>query len=214
MSYDNELLGLNRNIRFYTSQRFDKIPAEPGIYAWFYPLRLKGTNLKRLIEEVNYVFNFCKTNPNSKNPKIDFKMGWRQYSLESKFDDNFPSNEQIESWDQLINTGDKNTRSHNLEQIKKIIFVSSIFMPPLYVGKTCNLWRRCSEHVRGATNAECFNKRFNEFMKQNEMIQYQTVDDLIFACISTKQFGLDENKYENLFESVLMNVIKPIFSLK
>lgn len=214
MSLNDQLLSLDTKVRYYTIDNFDRIPSEPGVYAWFYPLRIRGAKLEALINEVNFIFNFCRENPESLEAKVDFKMGWRDYSLESKLDEHFLEPSQKRLWDKILESTNNEHCPHDLEQVKKIVFISSIFMPPLYIGKTCDLFRRCSEHVMGGGDRNSFYNRFKKYVSLKDEIGCKTVGDLIFACISTKNFGLENKGYEDLFEDILMNLVKPVFSIR
>jgi hypothetical protein len=214
MSLNDELLSLDKKIKYYTLETFQNIPAEPGVYAWFYPLRLQGTDLARLIEEVNFVFNFCHENSESLNSSVNFRMGWRDYFLKTELRKLSDSSALIKDWNKFLEKQSDSDDSLEIIQAKKIIFIASVMMPPLYIGKTVDLHSRCFQHILGNGENNIFHNRFERYVSSNNRISCRGVEELIFACISTKQFGLDDKNYETLFEGILMNLIKPIFSIK
>lgn len=214
MSLNDELLSLDKKIKYYTLETFKNVPAESGVYAWFYPLRLQGTDLARLIDEVNFVFNFCHDNPESLNSSVSFQMGWRNYVLESELKRLNDSSSLINSWNKFLENQTDDLDSLEIVQAKKIIFIASVMMPPLYIGKTIDLHSRCFQHILGNGENNTFHNRFKRYVSNNNRISCREVEDLIFACISTKQFGLDDKNYESLFEKILMNLVKPIFSIR
>lgn len=213
MSLNDELLNLDKKIKYYNLETFKNIPSESGVYAWFYPLRIQGTDLMRLIEDVNFIFNFCHDSSDN-NPKINFSMGWKNCFFETEFKKLSEESALLKSWEDLVNDNLDNEKSQIISEMKKIIFISSVFMPPLYVGKTINLHSRCYQHILGNGDNNIFHNRFKKHTSKNKKISCKEVEDLFFACISTKQFGLDGSNYEGLFEQILMNLIKPIFSVK
>ena len=90
----------------------------------------------------------------------------------------------------------------------------SLFMPPLYVGKTDNLSRRCYQHVSGSGKGS-FHKRYTEYARKNGL-PYIKVSDLLFVCIPIKFYN-DKTTEENdkitlLMETLLKNLASPPFS--
>ncbi len=214
VALNDELLDLNKKIKYYTFETFNNVPSESGVYAWFYPLRLKNRELKAFIDEIDLVFNFCTDGNETGKPRADVNMGWRKYSLETEFKEISKTSSFIEEWRQLFINAAKSGDSNDIEELKKIIFISSIFMPPLYIGKATNLFDRCQGHISGTKDeSNIFHHRFKNYTTTHKM-SCRNVEDLILACISTKQFNLNEKKYESLVERILMNLIKPIYSLR
>jgi len=214
MALNDELLTLNQKIKYYTFETFKDIPSEPGVYVWFYPLRIKDRNIDLFIDEVNYVFNFNINENGEYCPKAEVNLGWKNYSIETKYRQVAKSASFIKSWGKLFIDAAKTGDKKDLEELKKVIFISSVFMPPLYIGKATDLFTRCQQHIVGSSKENnTFNKRYNDYAKRKNL-SCKDVEGLIFACISTKTFGLTGEKYENLIERILMNLIKPIYSIK
>lgn len=214
MGLNDELLRLHENIRYYSLGTFNNIPSEPGVYAWFYPLRIKNRELKEFIDEISTIFNFNCDESGEYKEYDEFKMGWRRYSLKTGFKELKEDESFLNRWKELYNNAATKGDYNDIEELKKIIFISSIFMPPLYIGKATDLSTRCQQHILGTTSKiNNFHHRFRTYTKCNNM-SCRNVEELIFACVSTKQFNLNNKKYEELVESILMKLVKPAFSIK
>jgi hypothetical protein len=218
MSLNDELLSLDKKLKYYTLETFKDVPIEPGIYAWFYPLRIIDDNLNQLVEEINFIFNFNHDSESEDTAKTETEMGWRKYTVETKFTEISKNHSLFSSWNSFIEEYTSQQEylddCEKFNDLKRIIFVSSIFLPPLYIGKTNNLNRRCREHVDGIGSDNVFHRRYNEYASKHLQVKCKYVGQLIFGCISTKVFdNLPENN-EQLIEQILMNLIKPIFSIK
>lgn len=218
MSLNDELLGLDEKIKYYSFETFKNVPSDPGVYAWFYPLRIIGTDLSGLVDEVNFIFNFNHDSATDGNSKIVSSLGWRDYSLETKFKELEVTSSLYSMWDTYVSQYSENCEfienSKEIKDLKRIIFTSSVFLPPLYIGKTNNLHRRCDEHISGSPDINSFHNRFKKHVEYNNNVNCRDVEDLLFACINTRDFNNLPDENEVLVESILMNLIKPIFSLK
>jgi len=213
MALNDELLNLHQKLKYYSFETFKDIPPVPGVYAWLYPLRLKDQEVVSFIEEINLVFNFYYDGDEAMQSKADVDMGWRKYSIETEFKEVSKSSTYITQWKKLWLTAAATGDRDDLEGLKKIIFISSIFMPPLYIGKASDLNRRCQEHINGIAdkNRNIFHNRFKKFSAFHKT-SCRNIEDLIFACINTKAFNIEDKKYESLIEKIIMNLIKPLYS--
>jgi len=214
MALNDELLGLHEKIRYYTYETFKNIPSEPGVYCWFYPLNIRNGELKEFLDEINIIFNFNYDDREKGNSRTEFSMGWRKYSLATEYKNISSSEPFLKKWSTLYIEAALSGDTKDLEGLKKILFISSIFMPPLYIGKAFDLSTRCQQHIIGTTEKDNnFHNRYKNYTKLHKT-SYRNVEELIFACISTKQFNLDDKKYEDLIEKMLMKLVKPIYSIK
>jgi len=215
MALNDELLTINDKIKYFSLETFNNVPAEPGIYAWFYPLRLKGRELQDFIEDVNLVFNFYQNGKEIKESKAVFNMGWKKFALETGYKQVSKDSSFIKEWEELcIDSAKTDSALMDIKELKKIIYISSIFMPPLYIGKATDLHNRCQQHIMGTFNeSNVFHNRFRNYAALHKM-SCRNIEDLIFACISTKKFNFKDNKYEKLIEQILLNLIKPMYSVK
>lgn len=218
MSLNDELLGLDKKIKYYSLETFKDVPSDPGVYAWFYPLRIIETDLPRLVNEINFIFNFNHDSTSGGNSKMVGSLGWRDYTLETKFKELSTTSSLFSAWNKYISKYSLKDEvyedSVEIKELKRIIFISSVFLPPLYIGKTNDLHRRCSEHILGSADSNSFHNRFKKHVEYNNNVNCRDVEDLLFACINTRDFNNLPDENEVLVESILMNLIKPIFSLK
>ncbi|MCF8001393.1 MAG: hypothetical protein K9K32_00490 [Halanaerobiales bacterium] len=214
MGLNDQLLRLNEKINYYTFETFNEIPAQPGVYAWFYPLRIRTNKIDSFINDISNVFNFYWDTENNKvaERSVSGEIGWRRYEFKTMLKKINENSKVVDKWKEM-HSNPKERSKKEIDEIKKIVFISSIFMPPLYIGKSNNLYNRCQQHVRGGNeNDSSFHNRFEKYA-EDKNLSHNTVQQLIFACIRTGDFKL-ENDYENLIETILIKSIKPIYSIK
>jgi hypothetical protein len=218
MSLNDELLGLDKKIKYYSLETFKDVPSDPGVYAWFYPLRIIGTDMLRLVDEINFIFNFNHDSASGGNSKMVGSLGWRDYTLETKFTELSTTSSLFAMWNDYISKYSSKDEfpedSEEVKELKRIIFISSVFLPPLYIGKTNDLHRRCFEHILGSADSNSFHNRFKKHVEYNKDASCRGIEDLLFACINTRDFSSLPQENEELIEKILMNLVKPIFSLK
>jgi len=213
MPLNDVWLNVNKEIGFYTKETFEKIPDGPGVYAWFYPLRIITKDPYQFIREVNLILNYdshINGKPSNKG-LLEFKWETIDFNLEINFKE--PNLESfLEIWQNATES------EASFDQLRRIIMKASIFMPPLYVGKTIRLRKRSLEHITGNDGKNNFNSRYNDFARKNK-IQFDKVKDLLFVCIRTKEETKGESQadiedLESLVEAIMKNLSKPIYSEK
>ncbi len=102
------------------------------------------------------------------------------------------------------------------ERLRESVMKASLFMPPLYVGKTVNLSARCAQHVDGTGKANDFHNRYNDFAAR-VAASAREVRDLLFVCVrvpseDTDQDDFDGGDVEGLVEHMLKSMAKPPYS--
>ena len=166
MALNDELLRLHEKVRYYSFETFKNTPSEPGVYCWLYPLRLKGCDLKDFIDEINIIFNFNYDDSKKGEPNTKFNMGWRSYALSREYKKINSSAPFIKKWEKLYKNAALSGDAIDLDELKKIMFISSVFMPPLYIGKASDLSIRCQQHIVGTTDDKNnFHNRFKNYAK-------------------------------------------------
>ena len=200
-------------IEVYTSVTFDKVPVVPGVYAWFYPITPPSKNIEDLEVELSTILNYDSKLEGEKRGKGNIEFNWKNLEVnvseEPKKD--FPDIAK-QQWDEF-------KQDNNIyRDLQKIMYVASILMPPLYIGKTNNLRVRCRQH-RTSTNEEknSFRNRFETFtkdklLKNDKNFRYRRVEDLIFVCIRTDTLGGIENSGTNsevLLEEIFKLLANP-----
>ena len=179
MRLNDVWLNVNKEIGFYTKETFEKIPDVPGVYAWFYPLRILTKNPYEFIREVNLILNYDSSvnGKPSKRELVEFK--WETIDLSLDINSKEPDLDNfMEIWEKAAESETK------FDQLRKLIMRASIFMTPLYVGKTVQLRRRCFEHITGNDGKNNFNKRYSGFAEKNN-IRFNSINDLLFVCVRT-----------------------------
>jgi len=210
MRLNDVWLNVNKEIGFYTKETFETIPDGPGVYAWFYPLRIITKDPYQFIQEVNLILNYDSSvnGKPSKKKLVEFK--WETIDLDLGINFKEPNlGNFLGIWQKAAESEAK------FDQLRRIIMKASILMPPLYVGKTVQLRRRCLEHVNGNSD---FNKRYSSFAGKNK-IKFDRVEDLLFVCIKTIEETKGESQtdiedLEDLVEAIMKNLSKPIYSEK
>lgn len=208
-------MGLNdlwRNIKqeigFFTIENFEKIPQKPGVYAWFYPLRLITRDYKEFINEVKLVFDFDPVPGNDRWKNFSSEYFWSSITVKAKVEFGCIdiSEQFLDIWNKLVN--DENS----FKDFQKILMKSTIFLPPLYVGKTGNLYTRAYQHINGTFRKSDFHNRFENYAAINSLNQ-KKIKDLLFVAVITENEKLgNKEKIEDLVEDILKKLCKPIYS--
>ena len=197
---------VNNEIGFYTSETFKNIPSIPGVYAWFYPLRIVTKDLYKFIHEVDVVLNYdCDTKGiPRKGTSINFSWDtiFQTVEIQTKTID-LSSFERI--WNELV------SEENEFDELRKVVMRASIFLPPLYVGKTNNLNNRCQQHINGTADDNNFHKRFEDYASLNNSTA-KKISDLLFVAIKTRVENQHNIKNEGLIEAILKYFTKPKYS--
>jgi|LWDU01.1.fsa_nt_gi hypothetical protein len=220
MPIDDVWRDISKYINIYTSKNFDDVPSKPGVYAWFYPIELPSMNIGDLAVELSSILNYDSKLKDEPCNKEVIPFNWKDTEVRIK---EIPhsrfSDATHKKWDNM--SKDKKSLLH----FRKIMLVSSILMPPLYVGKTNNLLRRCNEHRNSGEDKNGFHNRFEEYTKNKKLVNgrefnSKTVEDLIFVCIKTdlneshEILEKDENFFSELLEEILKVIAKPPYGEK
>jgi len=190
----------SKYISVYTKKNFDDVPDAPGVYAWFYPILLPDENRESVTKDVTTAFNYDSKVKDTPQDEKEFEFAWEKTKVRISNHPNYEHSDTLESkWNDLI--GNDESALH----LEKILLVSSILMPPLYIGKSDNLNTRCSQHINTKSR---FRDRFESHTCKNEL-NTKTVNDLIFVCIKTNEFGEEDDDDEQLQRSIeeILNII-------
>ena len=217
MSLDDVWRDVSKYISVYTSRNFDAVPSAPGVYAWFYPIELPSRDVKDLAIELSSILNYDSKIQDTFSSEAYVDFNWKRTKVSVSEESNASlSSTSKQEWDRIVSNGE------DLQDFRKILLASSILMPPLYIGKTNNLLRRCIEHRKGTDNKNEFHSRFESFTQNKELengknFLSQNVDDLIFVCIRTDLINNRtnyESNVEELLENILQLIAKPPYSRK
>jgi hypothetical protein len=200
---------IGENVGFYYESTFEDVPTKPGIYAWFYPLRLVSRTedaLQKLVTQVQLLQSY---DSKTREPEVvgleSSAPAWWQWSITaSRRGKPLQLSEINESiWKRIASDETAFT------EFQRALLKSSILMPPLYVGKANDLCLRCETHRKASGDRNCFNRRFTEFAKK-EKFDIDSVSKLIFVCVSTELIA-DEQETEAhpLLEELLKAMCAP-----
>lgn len=204
------------NIGFYTKETAQKIPEQPGIYAWFIPLWIYHDDIFELIrfsQEAMLYDSDVKSKKDGNRGKskrsaeIDFNWDYLNIEIEKKF--KLRDKESLKKWEKFEKYNEASSA------VKELLMKSSIFTKPLYIGRAENLKMRYNQHVSGMVDKNIFHSRFKDFIAQSN-VEIE-IYDLIFACIplsSESNKVIRERDMTEMIESILMNIIQPPFSCK
>jgi hypothetical protein len=202
---------VNKEIGFYTKETFHKVPSSAGVYAWFYPLRIVSDDPYEFIREVNTILNYDSKLRDKPEQRQAIDFVWRRVNLNIDMNYKKPNlGDLIEVWKNAYQNTDK------FDQLRSIIMKASIFISPLYVGKTTNLNVRCHQHINGTYRANNFHRRYTEFALRNNVFA-KKVSDLLFVCIKIYEESPNDSESDNiegLVEEILKYLSKPAYSLK
>lgn len=197
---------MNQEIGFYTSENFHKVPDAPGVYAWFYPLRITTHDLNQFLEEVDVILNYDSSCEGPPTSEFKVKANWEITNYKTE---KYSKEARIESyqaiWDEIGQTED------SFDELRKTIMISSIFLPPLYVGKTISLFTRCQQHIHGTGKDNSFHNRYENYASKVGSINYR-VSDLLFVCVKVKNEICRNARAEELIEAMLKFFAKPMYS--
>ena len=208
----SDVTGSSGNVGIYTGDTEAHIPETSGCYAWLIPLWIISDNMESCLDYYAKLFSFesspFRLNRELKWAEVDLSILKRQAVTVS------PLSEHEKTWRKLIN--DETAKS----ALESVLLISSLFMPPLYVGRSNNLKRRYREHIETAktTDRNVFGARFTEF--SNKYGAKFEVADLLFWCIETsfidstalKQVDVEQNQFDMLIEKLLFELVNPPFS--
>jgi len=203
-------------IKVFTATNFDDVPSSPGIYAWYYPIKLPSNNIEDLGLELSSVLNYDSKLQKDKDNLGNINFNWKkiEVNLKEKHNEKFPPKIK-QQWESFKNN------EKLINDLEKMMLVGSILMPPLYIGKTNNLNIRCRQHRSNADIDENnFHSRFENFTKNKvlenqEKLLTQNVEDLIFVCIKTDSLENAEEhntNSEELLEEIFKLFARPPYS--
>jgi hypothetical protein len=200
---------LSSRVLFFTKETAYDIPEAPGVYGWFLPLWIFDTKLESFLAKINALYSYDAKCQSVAECEVQAGFNWEHLAVRlRKSYSNIVAQERVVEWDARM--GDKSQK----EAIAVSLMESSIFMPPLYVGKADVLKTRYEQHVQGfPRNANHFHARFTNFARKQDL--NLNVSDLLFVCILSDlsvQAKLKSANANELLETVLLKLCKPVFS--
>jgi hypothetical protein len=201
-------LNLNEELGVYFKGRFDRVPASPGVYAWFYPLRITSFDLNVFLEDVGKVFTFDARINGPARLSFTDRICWEEVRLDMAINPANPPmpGAELEVWKRVT------ANPEDFDRLRRVVMKGSLLMPPIYVGKARELNVRCQQHLAGSSQ---FSQRFTAFAAQSGLA-ISRMEDLLFACIKTSsdEGANDDSALEGILEEILKRVCRPRYSVK
>lgn len=196
---------LNQRVMFLTRNTFDKAPDTPGVYAWYYPLKVTTYDIQEFMNEILTVMAYDATAKGTNTMKTSVHSTWRQYELE------LAQSYSVDRIPAFARSAWERQRQDDFETLRADLLRLSLFVPPLYVGKTNSLSRRISEHLEGRALGRDFHDRFEKFASAKGL-SHTSVSDLL--CVVVLSSGSDQSdEYVKLIEYVVKTFSAPGFSV-
>jgi hypothetical protein len=210
MSLNDVWRNINQEIGIFWKGRWSDVPHGPGVYGWFYPLRIVTYDLQEFLLDLQTVFSFDAISNGKAHQSLSVPFAWHAVQLDVGV---APSSPQIPRdaaalWAAIVSD------PIAFERLRRVVMRGSLLMPPLYVGKAKSLSVRCQQHLAG-TGGNDFHRRYTEFAVAND-VRARSVNDLLFACIrtTTDRPSHDDDAIEGLVEEILKRACQPRYSLK
>ena len=211
LSVFRALTSADGRLAYYTKETQDRVPREPGCYAWFLPLWLYSEN----IDELVHIASDLRAYDSEPERLVQARFRWQALNMRvrrSSLDPPCGAGARA-TWNTIVR------RQQSRDALQRILLEASLLMPPLYVGRARDLRRRYLQHISGtATDQNTFHSRFTAYAEQSGLSV--AVSDLVFVCIVTPKdivdalADVDEDDLNDMFEQFLMRVCQPPFSMK
>jgi hypothetical protein len=210
MSLNDVWRNLNDELGIYWKGRFDRVPAGPGVYAWFYPLRISSLSIEDFLSDVAAVFSFDARVDGPARLSHAERIGWDRVNIELEMN---PANPPLP--ESVLKTWHQTTSDlESFERLRRMVMKGSLLMPPLYVGKARSLSVRCQQHLGGGGHHD-FNRRFTSYAEQFHLGTTR-VEDLLFVCVKTgaDERASDDGALEDVLEEILKRACRPRYSFR
>jgi hypothetical protein len=205
MPLDDVWKTFGRTIGIHWKSTFDDLPSSPGVYAWFYPLRVTSHDLDAFLNEVRQIHLYDARTRGRPGYSGTARVGWSAVNWRLEMDN--PDSDIIGTartvWQML------SSNPIHFDELRRVLLRASLLMPPLYVGKATNIRRRCGQHLAGQTD---FSKRF-ETRAAECGFSARRVSDLVLTVIRTENVASGTNETERLIEEILKLVARPPYGV-
>lgn len=207
---------IGNEVGFYYEVNFEQVPSAPGVYAWFYPLRILSRSvdaLEKLAGQAQAVLNYDAGCDGPPERDAQLPVSWWRWGIRaSRQPKPLELGALIPVWEQIVNS------DALFEELQISLLKSSVFMPPLYVGKANNLNARCSQHIDGVTGANDFHRRYEDYARKLEL-PLRSVRKLIFVCVKTGAIpdpsdGAEPSPVHELVEGVMKSICAPPYGVR
>lgn len=210
MSLNDVWRNISQEIGIFWKGRWENVPNGPGVYGWFYPLRIATFDLSAFLDDISKVLSFDAVFNGPVMQTLSAKLTWELIDVGVSLKPDLPKlpHDVVSRWSEIVSD------PLAFDRLRRVVMRGSLLMPPLYVGKTKSLNVRCQQHLAG-TGSNDFHKRYEEFA-QRMSLHAAEVNDLLFACIRTSKDDVskDDDAIEGLVEEILKRACRPKYSVK
>lgn len=205
MPLDDVWKTFHRSIGVHYTGRFGEVPPFPGVYAWFYPLRITSYDIDAFLAEVRSVHLYDARRNAIPQAAGASPFGWSLLKWQVALENSEASliHPIRATWERLSED------AKAFDELRRVFLRASLLMPPLYVGKAVNLRDRCSAHVDSRSG---FAERY-ESRAKDLGLRAGRVRDLILVTMRTEAVGGDTDEAERLVEEVLKLVARPPYGI-
>jgi hypothetical protein len=125
MALDDVWRDIGSRLHIHWKGRFDYVPFKPGIYAWFYPLRLTSYSLDDFVAELNTVLAFDARSGGTAERALSTEIGWETIGVQVTKDPLSPdfSKRLRDVWGAIIADDEK------YHAFRRDLMRASLFMP-------------------------------------------------------------------------------------
>jgi len=198
-------------IGFFTKETASRIPERPGVYGWFFPLYLYSCDLDDFVELVSNLLNYDASCQSVPHQNAEMMFNWDSIQISAtRRRSGVVTDEMRRGWDKIFSSDEE------LPLLSQALMESSIFLPPLYVGRATNLKERYHQHAEQPNlEKNTFATRFAKHASNAGLII--EVCDLLFVCVFTERDAgeiLRSKVVNGVLEQVLMRLSAPPFSVR
>ena len=210
---------IGKEVGFFYEGNFDDVPSVPGVYAWFYPLRLISRSpeaLQKIVTDVQALLNYDSLAEGPPTRDTELILTWWSWLLRAgRIPKPLVLSETLnQAW------ADVTANDEDFTDFQRSLLKASIFMPPLYVGKADDLRARCGQHLTGAGDSNDFHRRFEHSARRLDLpLRY--VHQLIFACVRTgsglnaeEEDGRPSTRVHELVEAIMKGICAPPYGMR
>lgn len=193
------------NVRVYISNGdFNDVPSTPGVYNWYYPLRIfENETFEEFYSRITFFLEYSLLDQGS-GLRFHNKNNWREWELSLKTSIIFSSTLK-NNWETV-----KSNR-----HLRKIIEESSFMFQPLYVGCAKEgLSKRINTHLQGRSDfAKHFSNACKRYMEKKSL-KSLPLGSCEIEHLYLSYFSLPNKQHVGVFEKLIQSFSNPIFSQK
>jgi len=192
------------DIGFYTRRTAHLVPARPGVYGWFFPLRIgpSADDMLRFARRLLAYDAHTQGVATWSEEKAGFNWDPLVVSVSRSSDHHCPDGTE-RNWQTI------HQDAGVAKAFRQALMIGTIFARPIYVGLAGNIKRRYQDHVSGRGGDNTFHSRFVDYMKT--LGRSTSVDQLLFVAIPLRGGSQLSKEQTSVLESILKVICQPVF---